>query len=286
MTFFPDAPPFCMVPMMVFDWCSRNGELIPVSEAAIPLSSIEYTYGFGVYETIRVSHGVALFLEQHIERLLASATCIGLEHQLTKASIEKWIRELLVKIDADACNSKILLIGGRTPELVTLWITPLAPLFPDKKLYRDGAKVLTVHHERFLPNAKTLNMLPSYLFYRQAKNAGCYDALLINRDGCITEGTRTNILAMKGKTIISPPKEEILEGVMRANVLAVAEKHGFSVVEKPIPVSAVSEYDSFFLTSTSSKIMPIQRIDQTPLRISEPLRELQKYVEEFLDALS
>lgn len=267
---------------MAFDFFSRNGNVLPMTEASVPFSNIEYAYGFGVYETIRIVHGKPVFLDEHLKRLMTSASVIELQHTLSEAVIAEWIAALLTKIPADTCNLKILLIGAREATDTMLIILPLAPLFPDKKLFRDGVAVVTATYERFLPNAKTLNMLPSYLLYSKAKKAGCYDCLLLDRHGNFTEGTRTNVLAIRGRTLLSPPTKDILEGVMRSNVLRVAREHGFDVVEENIPLANIKEFDGFFLTSTSSKILPIRRIDDVEVAIPEALRELMKVFEEYI----
>jgi branched-chain amino acid aminotransferase len=269
---------------VAYDIFSKNGRILPMTEATVPLSNIEFTYGFGVYENIRVVKGTSLFLKEHAERLMLSAKTIGLEHELTEAMIAEWTDVLVETVGGDALNLKILLIGGRTAADAQLFILPLTPLFPDRKLYSRGIATMTVEHERFLPHAKTLNMLPSYLAYRKAKEAGCYDALLINRSRCITEGTRTNFFCIRGTTLYSPPKEEILEGVTLLHVLEVAEKHGYKTVFEPIPLKDVSTFDGAFLTSTSSKIMPIARVDETEFMIPEELKTLMKHFDAFLDA--
>lgn len=268
---------------MAFDFFSKNGELLPMTEANVPFSNIEYAYGFGVYETIRVVHGKAVFLDDHLKRLMASARVIDLQHTLTETTIAEWISALLVKISADTCNLKILLIGAREATDAMFVILPLAPLFPDKKLFRDGVCVITESYERYLPHAKTLNMLPSFLLYGKAKKAGCYDCLLIDRKGNVTEGTRTNVLAMRGRTLISPPTEDILEGVMRANVLRIAKANGFDVVEEHVPLAKIQSYDGLFLTSTSSKILPINKIDDVDVAIPDALKTLMKIFDEYLE---
>ncbi len=245
---------------MEFKYFSRNGQLLPTEEAQVSLSNIAYSYGFGVYESIRVSSGVTYFLENHIERLMGSAHIIGLEHVFTPETVSNAIAELLEKNGAETCNVKILLIGGRTAEEAELNILCLNPLFPDKKLYRDGVSTITYEYERAFPHAKTLNMLQSYLAYRKAKEAGAYDALLIDKQGRITEGTRTNFFCMKGKTLFSPNEENILLGVTRKAVLKVAAQNGYEVVQKDIRPADLREYDGAFLTSTSSKILPIRAI--------------------------
>ncbi len=246
---------------MEFDYFSRNGRLLPTAEAVVPLSNIEYQYGFGVYETVRVSDGVPYFLPDHIERLLGSAQEIRLEHTFTAESVSRSIKELIEKNEAKTCNLKILLIGGRTANDAQLDILCLNPLFPDKKLYRDGCTCVTVEYERALPHAKTLNMLRSYLAHRTAREAGAYDALLIDRAGRIVEGTRTNFFCMKERTLYSPSERDILLGVTRKIVLRVAAEHGFEVVERDIRMRDLAQYDAAFLTSTSTKIMPIRSID-------------------------
>lgn len=268
--------------MMSFDVFSRNGTILPQSDAVIPLSNIEYAYGFGVYESIRAVRGTALFLEDHLKRLLHSASILELEHSLTIGEIAEWIIALLARTESEACNLKILLIGGKDAASAQLFIIPLAPLFPDKRLYTKGATAITRTYERTLPHAKSLNMLGSYLAYRDAKRAGAYDALLVNRHGCITEGTRTNFFVMKDETIISPPREDILEGVTMMHVLEAATQCGYSVDYQQLPLANVGSFDTAFLTSTSSKIMPLSHIDDVAFTISPQLKTLMTTFDEML----
>ncbi|MBI4090434.1 MAG: aminotransferase class IV family protein [Candidatus Komeilibacteria bacterium] len=265
---------------MNFKYFSKNGKILPIEEAAVPLSNIEYQYGFGVYETIRVNDGIPFFLKDHIERLEESARIIGLTHEFDDAFVGRCMHELVKKNGGGTCNLKILLIGGKEPQLNILCLNPL---FPDKKLYRDGADFITYEYERPFPHAKTLNMLQSYLAYKKAKEAGCYDALLINDMGCITEGTRTNFFLIDGKTLISPPEEEILLGVTRKAVLYAAKMNGHSLVQQEIQFSHALAAQGAFITSTSSKIIPVRSIDGRALATPPAgLRELMDAYDQFL----
>ncbi|MEK7594514.1 MAG: aminotransferase class IV [Patescibacteria group bacterium] len=269
---------------MSFKFFSHNGEILPLDQATVPLSRVEYSYGFGVYESIRVSKGKVFFLNDHCQRLMNSAELIGLEHSFTSELIASSIQELIEKNEAETCNLKLLLIGGRTADDATLDILCLNPLFPDRKLYKQGASCITYQYERQLPKAKTLNMLSSYLAYKQAKEAGAYDALLINGGGYITEGTRTNFFVIKDKTIISPYEKDILLGVTRDKVLQVARDNGFTVEEQDIKLEDLANYDGCFLTSTSSKIMPISKIDDQDFGTPTPqLQELMTAFNQFLE---
>ena len=269
---------------MAFDYFSKNGKIFPAEEAVIPLSSIEYSYGFGVYETLRVSNRQIYFLKDHIERLMESAKIIGLEHPFYDGMVEESIGEIIAKNNAETCNIKMLLIGAPIKEEAKLFIICLNPLFPDKKLYRDGATFITYEYERVFPHAKTLNMLQSYLAYRKAKESGAYDALLVNRDGNITEGTRTNFFCIKDKVIYTPLEKDIWLGVTRKALLKVARENGYEVLEKDIKVADVINYDGAFISSTSSKIVPIKSIDEQVLKPqSESLKKLMDLFDDFLE---
>ena len=269
---------------MEFNFFSYNGRLKPIAEAVIPLSNIEYSYGFGVYETIRVVKGVPYFLSGHFSRLQESAKILSIEHPFTDSVVEKSIMELIEKNGAETYNLKILLIGAPAKEGAELFIQCLNPHFPDKKLYRDGASFITYTYERTFPQAKTLNMLQSYLAYREAKRADAYDALLLNKAGFVTEGTRTNFFCIHERTIVTPPERDILLGVTRKAVLKVALEHGFTLEERDIRLNDIQSYDGAFVTSTSSKIVPVREIDGVAVReCPTALRELMQRYEGFLD---
>jgi len=268
---------------MQFNYFSKNGEILSIDQATIPLSNIEYSYGFGVYENLKVRHGIVYFVSQHIQRLLNSAKSIGLTHEFTKEAITTYITELIEKLDLkepeNACNLKLVLIGGREPQL---FIMALAPYFPDRKVYVEGAKMITVHYERQFPNAKTLNMLPSYLAYKKAQEQECYDALLVSQEGVILEGTRTNFFVIKGTDVFTAPKEAVLEGVTRQTVIHVAKQMGLEIHEAGVPLAQLTDYDGAFVTSTSAKIVPIRQIDEKNFQIPEKLKELMQAYDTFL----
>ncbi len=269
---------------MTYRYFSQNGKVLPIEQARVSLNSIEYTYGFGVYETIRIQGGTLYFLQEHCQRLMESARIIDLQHNFSADFVKKSIRELVQKTKAETCNLKILLVGGPAKDKATLSIMCLNPLFPDRKLYKNGATCISYQYERYLPGAKTLNMLPSYLAYRQARTNNAYDALLIDRENRLTEGTRTNFLSIKDRTIFTPKEDSILPGIMREAVLKIAKQNNFTIKEQDIKLTDVTKYDCAFLTSTSSKIMPIYSIDKRVVGPpSTDLRELMTTFNHFLD---
>lgn len=263
---------------------SHNGVVLPIDQASVPLSCIEYSYGFGVYEAVRVSSGVARFLDEHLDRLTESARIIGLEYDFSENIIRKSVSDLLSSLNPQTCNLKILLIGGQTKADAQIFIMCFNPVFPPKKYYKEGTAFITYDHERIFPHAKTLNMLQSYIAYKKARELGAYDALLINHEGKITEGTRTNFFCIKDKMIFSPSEKDILLGITRKLVLETAIKNGFKYTQKDISVADLSEYEGAFVTSTSSKIIPIKSINgeivyEKPV---ESLKDLMKAFDNFL----
>lgn len=260
---------------------SFNGTLTNTKDATLPIDDIEFCYGFGVYEHIRLRKGAIFFLEQHAKRLLASADYINLAHAFSVEQIVAYTHELIKKNKIDTANIKMLLIGGNKPRL---YIFELAPRFVEKKIYTQGVSVSTTQYERYLPKAKTLNMLPSYLIYRDAKKNGAYDALLYDTQGNVHEGTRSNFFTIKNNTLYTPPLDTVLEGVTRQTVIDCATQHGYKIEEQSIPLASIFDYDGAFLTNTSGKIMPIKTIDtQSFDTIHESISKLRTAYNTYLE---
>ena len=263
-------------------WCSLNGRLIPAGEAAIGVDDIDFTYGYGVYETLKVRKKVLYFPDLHAERILYSASVIGLAHNFTARAIQEWIRELTRANAAADANIKIVCIGGKEASHARLYIMSLGPLFPDRRLYRDGAAATLYRGERVFPAAKTLNMLVSTLAFREAQTAGAYDALLCTRGGLVTEGTRTNLFFTDGSAVYTPPADTVLEGVTKLTLSRALAEEGIPLAEKPLPEAELSRWEGYFLTSTSTKVMPLGRIGERDFGIPPLTRRIMELYDAWL----
>ncbi len=269
---------------MIGPYFWRDRELRPVAEAVVPADDIQFAYGFGVYETMKVRAGLLYFPERHVARLLESARIIELPHKLSRELLLTALRELCRANELDNANVKLLLIGGDTAADAKLFIMALAPYFPPRKSYREGVGVITVAAERPYPQAKSLSMLTSTVAFRRARAAGAYDALLLNRDGFLTEGTRTNLFYTNGTGLYTPPAEQVLSGVTRATVIEALGEAGYTVHERPLRADELGSYAGFFLTSSSSKVIPIGRIDEQPISIPEIVHTAAKLYDDYLKA--
>ena len=159
----------------------------------------------------------------------------------------------------------------------------LAPLFPDRKNYKHGGTAITWPGERVYPQAKSLNMLVSYRAYREARTHDAYDALLVNRRGEITEGTRTNFFVTDGVSLACAPADQVLEGVTQLTVRRVIRDLGIFLEERPLIAAEVDRWQGAFLTSTSTKILPLRRIDGTEIPLSPLVDRLRLAYDVWLD---
>ncbi len=256
---------------------SFNSILKPISEAFISLDNLEFSYGFGVYEIIKVRNKIPYFPEKHIERLFHSAKTINLNVPLLPEAVFLALQDFTNVIPDQSYNIKILCVGGN------LYIFATAPLFVPEKLYRTGVSVITYNGERLFPQAKTLNMLMSYQAYAQAKEQQAYDALLVDNNGFIREGTRTNFFFTDGKTIFTPPAEHVLEGVTKLTLSEALRQQGIDIVENKIVLTDIHNYIGFFLTSTSSKVLPITEIGGVTFAIPEIIKQAMKIYDNYLN---
>jgi branched-subunit amino acid aminotransferase/4-amino-4-deoxychorismate lyase len=271
---------------MVGEYYSADGELRPTSDAVVPIDDINFAYGFGVYETLKLRNGVLYFPDRHAERLRHSAEIIELEHPFSREEIETAVVELARANGIRDANVKMLLIGSPKvdgTEGAHLYVFLLNPLFPPRELYRYGAQTVCFEGERRYPQSKSLDMLTSTLAYRAARRADAYDALLVNRDGEITEGTRTNVFYTDGTTVFEPPSDQSLLGVTKLTLREVLSERGIDVIERPLLQSEVGSWTGYFLTSTSSKVIPVSGIEDHSFGIPELTREVMRVYDAFLE---
>lgn len=267
---------------MIGPYFWRDRELRPAAEAVVPADDINFSYGFGVYETMKVRGGFVYFPERHTARLLESARIIELPHEFSQEFLMDALQRLCRANEIENANLKLLLIGGETAAEAKLYILALAPLYPPRRSHRDGVAVITVEAERQYPQAKSLSMLTSTVAFRRARAAGAFDALLQNREGIVTEGTRTNLFYTDGTRLFTPPAHQVLSGVTRATVIEALERAGVEVEERELAAAELRRFAGFFLTSSSSKVVPIGLIDGRPVPIPEIVRRAARVYDAYL----
>lgn len=237
----------------------RNGTIIPESEAVLPVTRREVFFNFSVYESLKVLRGTALFVSEHLDRLFDSARILELSHPFSREEIGESIDALVAKDELTEATIKLLVVGGEEP-LYIVYSTSL-PTYPDE-YYLRGARAITYAGERIMPRAKSNCLLLNYMASREASRRDALEALLVDRHGKATEGTRSNLFAVRDGELITA-EEDVLYGVTRKHILEIAEEQGLPVRFEKIDADGLraGAYSELFISSTSMGALPIGVLD-------------------------
>ncbi|MFZ8932854.1 MAG: branched-chain-amino-acid transaminase [Bacteriovoracaceae bacterium] len=261
-----------------------NGEIFTNQEAKISVLDRGFLYGDSVYEVIRTYNGIPFLLDDHLKRLWHSASKIGLEIDHSPEQITQEINKTLAELEDDNAYIRVVVTRGEGP--ITLdpttseknnLVVIVKPLPPNpKEWYSKGvsviiANVLRVDRQAVDPNIKSGNYLNNIMAVREAKNQGAFDAIMLNNDGFVTEGSTHNIWMVKNNTLYTPPlKAGILEGITRKAVLLLASQNKIPIEQKNITPNELINADEAFLTATTKEIVPITEIDNSYVKDGTP----------------
>ncbi|HBW14227.1 MAG TPA: aminotransferase class IV [Proteiniclasticum sp.] len=215
-----------------------------------------------VYEVIRIIQGVPLFLEEHLERMEASINLLNMPYTFSQLEIKRLMEDLCHKNDFTKGNIKLVVNGEKIPALY-LYFIPHS--YPDAFLYAEGIRTKTIFLERSNPNAKVVRLSYKEKVTSFIEEHQIYEALLVNRDGEITEGSKSNVFFVLDGTLFTPPLKDVLGGVTRKRILQIAEELSLPVKEEPVTLSDLSWMEAAFISGTSPKILPISKIDEKEL---------------------
>lgn len=249
-----------------------NGRYVPHAEAAVHIEDRGYQFADGVYEVLAVYKGKLIDEEGHVKRLDRSLRELGIAWPVTPRVLAILMREVVRR--NRLCDGVIYL-------QVTRGVAPRDHPFPDdaapalvmttKAKDLDTLKggvpgrVITLPDQRWArPDIKTVALLPNCLARQQAKEAGCYEAWLVDRGGRITEGTASNAWIVTGDGDLltrSADENAILNGITRMAVLDLARDAEVRLIERPFTVEEAKRATEAFLTSTSSFVKPVIEID-------------------------
>ncbi|WIV11753.1 aminotransferase class IV [Proteiniborus sp. MB09-C3] len=260
-----------------------NGEIEPTSndegfeKASSPL----------IYEVIRVIDGVPIFLEGHIERMRKSAELIGKTIKKTDEEIKQEIHRLIDSNKEYNMNIKLLCSNVDSPNQ-TFMAYYIKSSYPEKEVYEKGIHTILFHSERENPNAKIVNADLRQRINDEIKEQNAYEALLVNRKGYITEGSRSNMFFVKGDKVYTASAGDVLLGITRNEIMNVCKEQNIEVIEEEVHMDSLKDLDGAFMTGTSVNALPIATIDDIKLdsvnnsiikRIAEGyLQKMQEYI--------
>jgi len=273
-----------------------NGTFVKWDEAKVHVLAHTLHYGTGVFEGIRcyqTDNGSAVFrLAEHVDRLFDSAHILQMEIPFTRAAVSEAILETIRMNKIDACYIRPLAFIGYgsmgifpkdNPVELSIAVWPWGSYLGDEGL-QNGIRVKISSFSRPHVNATlvrakaTANYANSLLAKREALKDGYDEAMLLDTDGYIAEGSGENVFMVRNGIIKTPPLTSILEGITRETVMQLARERGMRLVEERFTRDELYIADEAFFTGTAAEITPIREVDNRILGAGKPgpvTKELQ-----------
>jgi branched-chain amino acid aminotransferase len=255
-----------------------NGQLVPAHGPAISALDRGLLYGDGLFETVRAYGGTPFLLDEHLDRMAASARALRIAERLDTGLMASGVAELLeanglARGDADAyirinltrgIHAGVLSLEPAAEPTVTVIARPLAP--PPRERYERGIACITAavrrNAESPLPRHKTLNYLEGLIAKTEARDAGADDAILLDTCGRVAEGASSNLFVARHGGLATPPLDApVLPGITRRLVVRLAAELGIEPAERPIEPDELRDADEIFLTSSIAEIVPVRALD-------------------------
>jgi D-alanine transaminase len=243
---------------------SRNGVLIHPAQACVPVFTPALYGAYGIYESMQVANGVVFALDAHLQRLAHSAALLEMSLPADVSTAKRWIAEVLAANGCAECTLRLFVIGGERGAGAVAYIWPQPPTVYPLDHYTRGAPAITFPGQRFMPEAKSINTLASYLARLQAQSVGAHEALLTH-DGYLTEGANSNLFAVADNVVLTPPSDQVLAGVTREILINLAHADGVETRETRLMMTDLHRWTEVFITSTSRHVMPITTVDGRPI---------------------
>lgn len=254
-------------------------------------------YGDGIFEGIRAYAGRVFRLEEHLERLYQSARSILIEVPLTREEMRDAVLETLRINNLRDAYIRLVVTRGRgdlgldprkCPKPAIIIIADEIKLYP-KETYENGLRLMIASTRKnspdtLSPRIKSLNYLNNILGKLEAINAGCAEAVMLDRHGYLTECTSENIFLVKNGALFTPTAVVgILEGITRSVVMELAEKFGLSVQMSFLTAHDLYVADECFVTGTGAEIIPVVNLCGREIGTGKPGPVTNKLLTAFRD---
>jgi branched-chain amino acid aminotransferase len=253
-----------------------DGQRFSAESAQVSVFDRGFLYGDSVFETLRTYGKKPFALEEHLARLERSAERVLIRMPLDRDGFRREVTEALSAVDHDESLVRIMLTRGRgtslgldpglaTTPLRVLLVMPLpAPL---EQKYADGIGVITYRAPRLADGtaaagAKVANYLAAVLAIDAARRASAEEALFVDPEQRVLEGSTSNVFAVIGGRLVTPPEDlGILPGITRARVLSLAAKRGLITEIRPVSVDELFTSEELFISSSIRELLPVVSVD-------------------------
>jgi branched-chain amino acid aminotransferase len=268
------------VPIPQVDKIWMNGELVDWQDAKVHVLSHALHYGSGVFEGIRAyatGQGPAVWhLEEHLKRLFRSAKLYHMDLPYSLEALTEAVKDLIRANELDSCYIRPLAIRGlgelgvnplNTPVDVVIAVWPWGTYLGEEAL-EQGVRIKISSWRRnpqnSLPAAAkaTGQYINSVLAKVESLKAGYDEAIMLNENGQITDGSGENVFVVRDGVLTTPPiSAGCLDGITRATVITLARDLGYEVREQNLVRTDLYNADECFFTGTAAEITPIREID-------------------------
>jgi branched-chain amino acid aminotransferase len=265
-----------------------DGKLVDWNDATLHFVSNSFQYGFSVFEGIRAyktGSGTAVFrLDTHIDRMFKSAKIIGLDLPFTQRQIIDGCVEAITANDYEECYIRpvgYIGYGGMGLDYrgckvnvgIAVWFW--GEYLGDGKL-TNGIRIKTSSHTRHHINANMTKAKAggNYMLFQmtrtEALRQGYDEALLLDPQGHVAEGSVENIFIVRDDKLITPPLTYILDGITRDSIIQLAHKNGIEVREEFFSRDSVYVADEVFFVGTGAEVTPVVEVDDRKIADGKP----------------
>lgn len=252
-----------------------NGEYVSKENAKVSVYDHGFLYGDGIFEGIRIYDGNIFKCKEHLKRLYDSAKSIMLDIPLSIAEMQKALVETIrlnelrdgyIRLVVSRGPGDLGLDPRRSPRAYVIIIVEKLSIYPEEA-YVNGLRTVSVSTRRNIPDAlnpkiKSLNYLNNILVKIQANLAGVGEAIMLNSQGFVAEGSSDNIFIVKNGTVYTPPAYlGALEGITRAAIMDICGRIGVPLKEEPFTLHDVYVADEVFFTGTAAEVIAVREVD-------------------------
>jgi D-alanine transaminase len=251
-----------------------NGRYVRHAEAGVSIDDRAFLFADAIYEVIEIFDGKLVDEAGHLERLSRSARELRLTPPVGEGALKLILRELVARnrvafghvylqVTRGAARRDHFFPKAGTPATLVAFAHAGDRAAAEAKA-RAGIKVISLPDLRWKrPDIKSTSLLPNVLAKQQAKEAGAYEAWLVDEEGFVTEGASSNawIVDAEGALVTHPANSSILRGITRTRLFDIVAAHPLKIVERRFTLAEAKSAREAFITGATSLVLPVVAID-------------------------
>ena len=251
-----------------------NGKVVSLREAMVPAEDRGSLFGDGVYEVIRTYQGRVWGFARHWKRLERSLREIDIRNA-DLGQIDRWVKETYAQSEISDATIYFHITRGAGPrshswtdDLVPTFLMTVRPFIPRGRGNELGIKAITVADQRWSRcDIKSLNLLPNVMAKQQARRQQAYEAVLVDREERVVEGTSCAVICLVNGKLCAPPADStaVLPSITRQFVQEIAQSFHIPFEERFVPLSEFRAAEEAFIAGTGDEIMGITHLDGKPI---------------------